>query len=314
MTLKYVELFRLGRGRTTGVSAVAFSSQGNFVATAGLDGKACIWDIADCTLLHMFSSAVPILSLTWAGEGEDSVICGLKDGTIACLMVTQLDLIVKGFWAHTYPVECLSVGDAFLTSGALEEVRVWRQRAGDWHREAELQTPPKTSFNRCLQVVVTSIHWINGSRGRQQLVVTYLNHGVHIFNAITWEQIRSVPIPGQIADASISHAADLIAISNVITGFDVYALESGAAICSFGHTVDEYRKVPVLFVHRSHALIGGNLRGNVHLWDMESGLKIHSLVHSTKDEILALGGSSDSALVVWKAEPLVPGPEICNQY
>ncbi|KAH9854810.1 WD40-repeat-containing domain protein [Lenzites betulinus] len=323
MVLKYLESARLGRDHTTGVSALAFSSDGLFLASAAVDGKACIWNTSDSRLLHVFSSAVPILSLTWATPGEDTVICGLQDGTVVSLVITPVDLIVTGFWAHSYPVECLTVKCGFLASGAHKEVKIWKQVDSEWDQEIELQTPPKTSFNRHLPLIVTSVHWMPADpHEKSHLIVTYLNHGVHIFDGANWEQIRSIPIPGQIADASISSDAKLIAISNVTSGFDVYSVQSGQAICSLGHTIGEHRKIPVLFVHDGFALVGGNMQGNVHLWDVQSGRKLHSLLHHKDDQVLALAahydpvkdtfliatgilcGSSESSTIVWKAEDL----------
>lgn len=81
------------------------------------------------------------------------------------------------------------------------------------------------------------------------------------------------------ADTSISDDGKLLAVSNVVTGFDIYCADTGEAVCSVGHTVQELRKVPVLFIHGGLALLGGNPRGDVHLWDMSSGCKQHSLVH-----------------------------------
>lgn len=108
-----------------------------------------------------------------------------------------MELLVKGFWAHSYPVECLGEMDGLLASGALEEVRIWK-RVGtgapwyiaprvtidhnpvlEWAQEAELQLPPRTSYNRLLPVVVTSVHWVRADSGEDaHLMVTYLNHGV----------------------------------------------------------------------------------------------------------------------------------------
>ncbi|OJT15121.1 Spindle pole body-associated protein sad1 [Trametes pubescens] len=324
MVLRYVQIHRLGRGRITGITAVAFSPNGKYLASAALDGRARIWDAEDGQLLHMFSSTVPMLSLTWSENGNDTIMCGLNDGTICCLVIAQFNLEVMGFWAHSYPVECLRLKDGLLVSGAYEEVRIWKAHGEAWLQEAELQPPPKTSYNRVLPIVVTSVHWITGNGGQTQLVVTYLNHGVHIFNTTTWEQIRSVPIPGQIADASVSRDAKLIAISNVISGFDVYSIDSGTAVCSVGHTVTGYRKIPVLLAHDAVMVLGGNLQGDVHLWLVESGHKVHSLIHAKEDQILALAahydtssdtffiatgvlqGTSESAVVLWKAQELAP--------
>ncbi|KAJ8457004.1 hypothetical protein ONZ51_g11789 [Trametes cubensis] len=122
--------------------------------------------------------------------------------------------------------------------------------------------------------------------------------------------------------SSVSKDGKLIAISNVISGFDVYSLESDDALCTVGHTVTEYRKIPIVLIHEAAALVGGNLQGDVHLWDVSSGRKLHSLVHAEGDQILAIAayydterdvfliatgilrGTSDTSVVVWKAEEL----------
>ncbi|KAI0652982.1 WD40-repeat-containing domain protein [Cubamyces menziesii] len=278
MVLRYLETARLTRGHSSGVSALAFSACGTYLASGGLDGKACIWKTAESRLLHVFSNTVPILALTWEDSGENTVICGLQDGTIVALVITEVDLLVAGFWGHSYPVECLTTLGGLLVSGAHEEVRVWKKARfhAEWVQETELPGPPKTSFNRLLQVVVTSLHLVRADS--QDLVLL----AVTLFDASTWDYNSCIPIPGQIADASISQDAKHIAISNVISGFDVYSIESGQAVCSFGHTVGQYRKIPVLLIHAGRALVGGNVQGDVHLWDVQSGRKLHSLLHQSK--------------------------------
>ena len=98
------------------------------------------------------------------------------------------------------------------------------------------------------------------------------------------------------ADASISRDAKHIAISNVISGFDVYSIDSGQDVCSFGHTVGEHRKIPVLFIHDGRALVGGNVQGDVHLWDVQSGRKLHSLLHQSKPSRAIMNTNSNRSV------------------
>lgn len=90
MVLRYLESLRMGRGHTSGVSALAFSPRGTYLASVALDGKVCVWNPSDGGLLHVFHSAVPILSLTWTAPSEDTVICGLQDGTVVSLVITEV--------------------------------------------------------------------------------------------------------------------------------------------------------------------------------------------------------------------------------
>lgn len=160
MVRRYIQMARLTR--TSGVTTVAFSSAGSLLASGALDGRVCIWRVGDYFLLHMFSSNVPILSLVWAGDNEDTVICGLQDGTIVLLRITEVrpglvrsditltysrskraaqrDLIITGFWAHAFPIECLAYTDGLFATGAQEEIRVWRAYSAGSYDICDLRT------------------------------------------------------------------------------------------------------------------------------------------------------------------------------
>lgn len=84
----------LAKGHTAGVAAVAFSPNGAALASAGLDGKVCIWDISNGLLQHVFIGSGSILSLAWAQDGL--LLCGVEDGSIAAITVST----VRGISSH----------------------------------------------------------------------------------------------------------------------------------------------------------------------------------------------------------------------
>ena len=94
MVRRYVECNRLYHKQAADITCLAFSPCGKYLATGALIGDACIWDVADGQLLHVFSGGIPILSLIWEGSGSDTgtVMCGLQNGTIACLIITQVSM------------------------------------------------------------------------------------------------------------------------------------------------------------------------------------------------------------------------------
>ena len=80
--LKVADLVDDDLGHTGGVAAVAFSPDGRLLASAGFDAKVCVWGVADCRLLHAFVGAAAILSITWVANSEDTLICGMQDGSL----------------------------------------------------------------------------------------------------------------------------------------------------------------------------------------------------------------------------------------
>ncbi len=94
MVLRYLETACLSRGHTSGITALAFSSKGQFLASAGLDGRVCIWRTDDYRLRHVVSHSgeIAVLSLVWIGPNEDRLICGLKDGKIVTVVVSEVSI------------------------------------------------------------------------------------------------------------------------------------------------------------------------------------------------------------------------------
>ena len=76
--------------------------------------------------------------------------------------------------------------------------------------------------------------------------------------------------------ASVSEDGAYVAISNLETGFDIRALDTGNLIRSCEHDVGESWPTPVLFIHGGRAIVGGTTVGKVTIWDVFMG-KLHTL-------------------------------------
>ncbi len=61
-------------------------------------------------------------------------------------------------------------------------------------------------------------------------------------------------------------------------------MDTETALCSLEHGVrlNNLRRTPVLLIHDGLALLGGNAQGDVHIWDVGSRRKLHSLVHGSE--------------------------------
>ncbi|KAI1788020.1 WD40-repeat-containing domain protein [Ganoderma leucocontextum] len=268
MPRRYKESVRLVNGHTDGITTASFSPKGNLLATGGMDGRVCFWRVQDGELLYSHEGDCPVLSMVWLPMAEYALMCGTKHGNIITVTITHAldDFALNGFWAHNYPIECLASSADRVASGAHGELKVWK-----WSAAAELPEPPTTLYNDHHEVLVTSLHWTPSDSHASLLMVTYMFHGVYLFETTRWNRVRSIPLPGKIASASLSEDGKYIAISNVDRGFDVFVMASEEPLRSFEHEVGEPRAVPVLFIHGGQAIVGGSVVGKVDVWDIFLG-------------------------------------------
>ncbi|CDO72145.1 hypothetical protein BN946_scf184962.g88 [Trametes cinnabarina] len=295
MALRYEELGRLNRGHVGGVSAVAFSYLGNYIVTAGVgDCMAYVWRAADQKLLSTVKSSSAVLAIDWLPQREDAFVTGTQGGIISTVFIGP-NLRTAGFWAHKYPIEHLTCRASYLASGAKAEVVIWRRQNAIWQHVTDLRSPPSSSLNEDSELLVTSVHWTKSDRHPSLLLVSYMFHGVSLFDTADWSVVRNIPLPGAIARSSISPDGSIIAISNMVSGFDLYSLTSQAPVKSFTQPVEELRAVPVIFVHGGHALLGGSTTGTVHLWNVHNG-RVHqkfSLGH--RNSVMAISANYNPA-------------------
>lgn len=82
--------FAVPEGHAGGLTAVAFSSSGQFLATAGLDCKVCIWRVSDRRLLHTLSGRSLTLCISWLPSSDDSLLCGMRDGCVTAMTFREV--------------------------------------------------------------------------------------------------------------------------------------------------------------------------------------------------------------------------------
>ena len=98
--LRYRKAYSL-QGHEVGITAVAFSASATFLATSGLDGQLCVWDVQTGRLLRVFKGDTAILSLSWLPDGEDNIIVGYQDGNVAMVSMSSVSDT-----AHSSPAIC----------------------------------------------------------------------------------------------------------------------------------------------------------------------------------------------------------------
>ncbi|KAH9853715.1 WD40-repeat-containing domain protein [Lenzites betulinus] len=286
MPLQYQHYSRLSHSEahSDSITVVVFSPNGQLLASGGLDGRVCVWHVGSRKLLYVFSGKAPVLSLVWL-DSDERMACGMRDGTVASLAISAKLIHLEGYLAHRFPVERLAFNGTYLASGAHEEVKVWvRGAEGLWKMIADLPMPRGSSYTMACDVMVTSLHWTSSSLHPLVLLVTYLSHGIAAFNGHTWTRIGSTPLPGYIADASLTKDGRILAVSNMLTGFEIYSVKGFVEVeplFPFLQDVSGGPPVPISFLHGDHALIGGTSNGKLNIWD----------IYSRRKQSLALDGT-----------------------
>ena len=88
-------------------------------------------------------------------------------------------------------------------------------------------------------------------------------------NRISWNRLTLT----YSADASVTGDNQYIAISNLLTGFELFAFKGNSELeplFSFKQDVSAGRPLPVRFIHGGHALMGGTSTAQVNIWDVYS--------------------------------------------
>ncbi|KAI1782179.1 WD40-repeat-containing domain protein [Ganoderma leucocontextum] len=286
MPKRYQEFRRLTNGHSRGITTVSFSAEGTFVATGGLDGKVCIWGVQDGRLLHCYTGQTSILCLEWMPSREDALLCGSQDGNVTLTYSAQYAIIVNGFWAHKYPVECIAIADHYIATGAHRELTVWKWNNSSrrFHRVKNLQEPPTGSHNQHQEVLVTSIHWTPASTtASSMLMVSYMYHGIQFVSSSLLNMICRAILSS--ASTSLSVTGEYLAISNLDKGFDVYEMATEVLHRSFEHDVGEPYPTPVRFIHGGSVIAGGSTVGKVDLWHLRLGKMPSLLIPSARTSL-----------------------------
>lgn len=92
------------------------------------------------------------------------------------------------------------------------------------------------------------------------------------------------------ADATVTPDGAKVALSNAISGFDIYDIDSGSPQGSLPTEDSQRRAIPILYIHGGKALVSGGTAGQATLWDPQNRCRHHGLsVKGTSDSLFSLG-------------------------
>ncbi|KAI6138744.1 WD40-repeat-containing domain protein, partial [Pisolithus tinctorius] len=292
MPLLYSQYQRLEGEHKDKITSLAFSTNGSYLAVASLNGKLSVWSTTTGKKLYAVESGpsnIAMLSIVWMTPSENQLLCGLANGVVISVHADNEVFTVTGFRAHSHlPIECLVVQGDLVVTSMPSEVSLWNHRgATHWVHLGHIHPPPSISANREADVIVTSLAWARTKYSAKTLLIAYLHHGILLWDATKSKMAHFLYIKTLVGSMSISRNGNVIVVSNLNDGFDIYHLDDSTLDGPVMQPCNGLR-VPVTFIHNGYAFLGGSTSEQAHIWDTKDRTLLNTLQHDTGDTVLAI--------------------------
>ncbi|TFK58202.1 hypothetical protein BDN72DRAFT_866140, partial [Pluteus cervinus] len=157
-----------------------------------------------------------------------------------------------------------------------------------------LKAPPTSGPTQNDPIIVLSVAWAP-SIAPGALVVSYMDHGVVIWDTASGSVIRSIQMRASSVFSSLSPDGRWLAVSNFTTGFDIYDTTLMAPAHTIFHDdlpIGSPRppriSFPLIFIHDGDALAGVTPSGSAGVWDWKTEHFLHGLPHEGDPIIFSL--------------------------
>ncbi|KAI6045921.1 hypothetical protein EDC04DRAFT_2888509 [Pisolithus marmoratus] len=132
-----------------------------------------------------------------------------------------------------------------------------------------------------------SLAWAHMKYSERTLLVAYLHHGILLWDAIKVKMAHFVYIKTLVGSMSVSRDGNVLVVSNITSGFDIYHLNDSSLDGSMLQPSNGML-VPVAFIHGGQAILGSSTCRKVQIWDSMDRSLLGTLMHDTKDVVLSI--------------------------
>ncbi|KAM6491031.1 WD40-repeat-containing domain protein [Amanita muscaria] len=293
----YLPIHTLTGAHKEPINSVAFSTTGEYLASASKEGTVALWNVETGALLSRLNLGEPVLTVAWDYRHHTRLFLGCLSGLAAYSDDFQPSMYKIQTGVDKTPVYAISsdmykerialaVGPEIQIANEIGILKRYYVTTAILPRPTGLRicaddAPSCEGTDRRLRG--RSVRFLNDSR----LLVSYLSHGIvcwDIATAVPLWQINPAHSHKYIGFSSVSPDERYIVISNLSTGADSYSLETLQKTQSYTCHIDPLLNVPVSvnFLHGGKLVTSGTHTGGVPIWDRETGSIFQTLQHDTK--------------------------------
>ncbi|KAH9840939.1 WD40-repeat-containing domain protein [Rhodofomes roseus] len=286
----YVPVLTLKNGHSDTVNVVAFSPEGQYLASGGDDHAVIIWDILEGEQVLRLPFESTVDTLVWHPVQKDTIIVGCSSGALQ--QVCYLNLlrcetydVHLGVRSHIYS---LDYGSATSCLAVAIGPGVYVARESQPNRyTGTVRLPPPIAGSKAEDSRDRAVA-LRFERSGTRLVVSYLTHGIICWDVHARRSLWRITPPEiypAIGHSAINKKFRFIAVHNFKDGVHLYSL--GAEQKPLRHYKFDVEPIPdvllqVSFIHGGQAIVCGTTTGNVCIWQTTTGELYQTLAHQGK--------------------------------
>ncbi|KIK58685.1 hypothetical protein GYMLUDRAFT_60478 [Collybiopsis luxurians FD-317 M1] len=300
MNLAYTQLATIPLAGS--INALAFSKDGEFLASAGNDSFVRIFHTQKFSPIWEWKGDCEFTVVIWK---DRTLFAGTMDGELMMFsairqwFVKPRKEIIHNFYSYITSIEVSPSGSQLLVcAGAdvgiikqngtvfllrLNDHRKYSFSASEqWYFADELPWPTfgEADFLGEPAIIATGAHFIEGEK---ECIIAYLHHSLWKYNFNTGKHTQILPLGEKIGCFSVSPDGTVAVTTNIRTGLDWFKIIAGKPKKMSSSLEPQPRRsnvpLPVFFINKGREVIMGSTKGYAVLFNAKEGVRVQLLKH-----------------------------------